>query len=172
MSETTIRPLYIQLLPSKLLAGALALMTMLSVVVVLLLPMVWLAKTAFISMLLLWSVTVIRQRAFFLHPDAIIALEIDAHGQVQGITNDGEKHPIRILPDTVVTAWVVVPRFHLPHRTNQSLVLLPDMLDAQAFRRLRVWLRWGNPLDDALETSSSVATFIKRLQHIVGAWRT
>jgi toxin CptA len=28
---------------------------------------------------------------------------------------------------------------------SPHLVILPDMLEAEAYRQLRVWLRWGKP---------------------------
>lgn len=172
MSETTIRPLYIQLRPSKLLGCGLSLMTAMSVVMVLLLPLIWAAQMAFITMLLLWAVTVIRQRVFFRHTDVIAALEVDAYGHVYGTTVNRDKHSMTIRPDTVVTAFCVVLRYDLPNQSGLSLVLLPDMLDAQAFRRLRVWLRWGNPFHANQESSPETAGLFKRLQKTFAAWRS
>jgi toxin CptA len=52
-------------------------------------------------------------------------------------------HPVAVQPDTFVSPWLTVLRYRLPgQRWSQSLVILPDSLPADDFRRLRVWLKW------------------------------
>jgi hypothetical protein len=53
-------------------------------------------------------------------------------------------HPGVVLPGSFVAPWLTIVRWVPPGaRFSRSLVILPDMLDAESFRRLRMVLRWG-----------------------------
>jgi toxin CptA len=49
------------------------------------------------------------------------------------------------LRDSLVTPYLTVLNV-LPQgaRFSRSVVILPDSLDAESFRQLRVWLKWGS----------------------------
>ena len=53
-----------------------------------------------------------------------------------------EWQPVSLLPSTMVTPWLTV--LHLRHVDNRRthIVILPDSLCQDDYRRLRVWLRW------------------------------
>jgi toxin CptA len=64
---------------------------------------------------------------------------------------EGEMIPVRLSPGTYAMPWLVVLNFKvLTEGRALSLVVLPDMLDQEMFRRLRVRLR--------LEAGSSVVS--------------
>lgn len=49
----------------------------------------------------------------------------------------------RLLPDTLVLPWCGILRYQRSvRRRPETCVILPDSLDADDFRRLRVWLRF------------------------------
>jgi toxin CptA len=51
--------------------------------------------------------------------------------------------PVEVRPDTVVLAWFVALRYRQPGRKrDEILAIFPDMLAADDFRRLRIWLKW------------------------------
>jgi toxin CptA len=51
-----------------------------------------------------------------------------------------------ILDSSFVTPWLTVLHLKLAQRRLPvHVVLLPDMLGADEFRRLRVWLKWAQP---------------------------
>lgn len=51
-----------------------------------------------------------------------------------------------ILDSSFVTPWLTVLHLKPAQRwLPVHVVLLPDMLDADEFRRLRVWLKWAQP---------------------------
>lgn len=58
---------------------------------------------------------------------------------------NGDQMHVRILADSLVTPFLTV-LVVLPHSAifTRSIVIMPDSLDAESFRCLRVWLRWGN----------------------------
>ncbi|MCX7627470.1 MAG: hypothetical protein N2Z69_03550 [Methylophilaceae bacterium] len=95
----------------------------------------------------------VRHHAMRQGAGAIVALRTSGRGmEVQ--TTDGNWLMVEVLGSSLVTPWLTV--LHLrptPHRRRVPLVLLPDMLLPQDYRRLRVWLRWqdafGHGADDA-----------------------
>lgn len=60
------------------------------------------------------------------------------------VTRDGKQMTARVLADSLVTPFITVLNV-LPKGSHlaRSIIILPDSLDAESFRQLRVWLRWG-----------------------------
>jgi hypothetical protein len=49
-----------------------------------------------------------------------------------------------VRPGSFVAPWLTILRWRSPtHRFDRALLILPDMLPEDDFRRLRVLLRWG-----------------------------
>jgi len=49
-----------------------------------------------------------------------------------------------VRPGSFVAPWLTILRWRAPtHRFDRTLLVLPDMLPEEDFRRLRVLLRWG-----------------------------
>jgi toxin CptA len=66
-------------------------------------------------------------------------LKVESHG--------GEWTTVEILASSFVSPWLTVLNLHLPQqRLPTYVVLLPDMLGPDEFRRLRIWLKWADPL--------------------------
>jgi hypothetical protein len=61
-------------------------------------------------------------------------------GDWQLLFQDGSDRTGQLRPDTYVSLWLVILRFQLEQGGRCSVVILPDMLDPQSFRRLRVRL--------------------------------
>jgi len=70
-------------------------------------------------------------RAFVLEPPSDIVLELGHQGSVRS----------RVAARRWVSAHLVVLPLALPRR--RSLLVTADMLDPEAFRRLRLWALWG-----------------------------
>ena len=61
--------------------------------------------------------------------------------EVGGRSND--RSAANILPDSVVFPWVVVLRYRVEGlRRATNVVLFPDQMANDDFRRLSLWLRW------------------------------
>ena len=82
-------------------------------------------------------------------PWSCVALNVSSSNQLQLVRRDSKVLSVAVFHDSVVTPYLTVlncrvqnapllVRLFPPH-----LVILPDMLDAEAYRQLRVWLRWG-----------------------------
>ncbi|HWT28123.1 MAG TPA: protein YgfX [Methylophilaceae bacterium] len=77
-------------------------------------------------------------------PQACKALCLDSKGAWQLEYADGSVHAVTILPTSFVAPYLTILHCRLAGRwSSQSVVILPDAVDAEAYRRLRVWLRWG-----------------------------
>ena len=79
-------------------------------------------------------------------PHSCTGLALEDEGVVL-IRRDGARLPCRILPGGLVAPGLTVLNLK-PHgaRTARSVVILPDSLDKESFRQLRVWLKWGSDL--------------------------
>jgi hypothetical protein len=55
--------------------------------------------------------------------------------------NDATQRVAQLRPETYESTWLVILHFQLQAGGRLSVVILPDMLDRQSFRRLRVRLR-------------------------------
>lgn len=73
-----------------------------------------------------------------------VALAMDEEG-VEMYLRNGKRVAGVVLKDSVVTpALAVINVRPQDARGTRSLVILPDSLDAESFRELRVWLMWGD----------------------------
>jgi toxin CptA len=145
------KPIQLDFKPSivlTLIIGAIAL----GAGAILILPtLIWQIKL--ILGIAIFSATIynICQYGLLLLPWSCVALNISSSNQVQLVYRNGKVLPVEVCRDSVVTPYLTVvnckvqdvnffARLFAPH-----LVILPDMLEAEAFRQLRVWLRWSKP---------------------------
>jgi len=103
---------------------------------------IW-AKTALAFLVLLSLGYHLWREAWLFAPSACVALMLEGD-QVVLSTRGGEQLTAQILRDSLVTPYFTVLNI-LPQgaRFSHSVVILPDSLDAESFRQLRVWLKWG-----------------------------
>ncbi len=89
--------------------------------------------------------------AYFLRRDARLTLRSSCIGLAQDedgglllVRRDGARVPCRILRGSMITPSLTVLNL-LPQgaRRARGVVILPDSMEAEPFRRLRVWLRRG-----------------------------
>lgn len=61
------------------------------------------------------------------------------------VARNGDQVTARVLADSLVTPFITILNV-LPQGSYlaRSVIILPDSLDAEAFRQLRVWLKWGS----------------------------
>lgn len=84
-----------------------------------------------------------RQFAWLNSPQAIVKLQLSGRNgcRVSLLTND--HLDCRIDGNTFVASYMVVLCLQAEHAVwRRTIIILPDAIDAEAFRRLRVWLRW------------------------------
>lgn len=95
-----------------------------------------------LSLTLRLAVAVVVVLSFIRHitrlPPRRLAWQTDEDWQL--LFQDGSERTGQLRPDTYVSPWLVILRFQLEQGGRCSVVILPDMLDPQSFRRLRVRL--------------------------------
>jgi hypothetical protein len=91
------------------------------------------ASTLFFSLVRSWRLQVSRQ-----HPDAVCSLVWGAGKDCRLFLHSGRQEDVNMRAQAFILPWLVILQFNSRWR---YLVLLPDMLDHQTFRRLRVRLR-------------------------------
>ena len=103
---------------------------------------IW-AKTALAFFVLLSLGYHLWREAWLSAPSASVGLMLEGD-QVVLTTRDGEKLTGQILRDSLVTPFLTVLNV-LPQgaRFARSVIIMPDSMDAESFRQLRVWLKWG-----------------------------
>lgn len=122
--------------------------------VVLAMPLVgWLMAMLVLAILLsmvyaIWRFALLRGRG------AVVGLRVTRDG-LEMETCAGVWLPTIVLGSSFVSPWLTVLHLKLQGRRFMvPVVLLPDSLAHDAFRRLRVWLRWGNVLKSGAEDAA------------------
>ena len=133
----------INLRPSRILVAILVFAHAAAIAMVVLagLPL-WLALLAIMA-LAASLVYDVRQTAMLRAPDAVSAFEITADDKFSIQTRRGEWLECELLGSTYVTYFLTILNLKaIDSGKNKRAVILPDSLDAEDFRKLRVWLRW------------------------------
>jgi toxin CptA len=76
-------------------------------------------------------------------PQAVAGLELTADGRVAVAGPSGDWLTARVGSVAVPVSWLAVVTLRDALGQRRAAVVLPDALDPDAFRRLRVWLRWA-----------------------------
>lgn len=144
-------PFHVELRPSRRLAGLLGAAHGGALLLLPTLPIAaWLALP--IAVLLVTSaVLTITRHALQRGARAVTALKLTDREQLQIRAGDGAWHDGRLLGSSTVGAAIAVLNIRLDRGATTQVVILGDAIDANDFRRLRVWLRWG-PRPSGAET--------------------
>lgn len=133
-----------QLQPSRLLAAILIIAHVTALCLLLTLPLDA-GLLAGATLLLVFSADFsISRHALLRHARSVVRLELTDREHLRWQTRAGSWQSGRILGSSTVAPWLTVLNVRCDgRRWPLHVVLLTDSLDAAAFRRLRVWLRWG-----------------------------
>ena len=75
-------------------------------------------------------------------------IKVNVKSQMQLIRQDGKQLEVTVLGNTVVTPYLTVLNCRHNQLTfaqrlfAQHIIIFPDAVDTEAYRRLRVYLRW------------------------------
>lgn len=132
-----------QLRPSRCFAAILTAAHGATFLSVLLLPLPFWAQAALAFLLLFSLIYHLRRDALRSAPSAAVSLMLEQE-QITLVTRNGRQLTGQVLRSTLVTPLITVLNM-LPHgaRFANSVVILPDSLDDESYRLLRVWLKWG-----------------------------
>jgi toxin CptA len=77
-------------------------------------------------------------------PRGVRSFAISGAGEIAVETAQGRRCDGRLCDGSFVAPWLTLVRWRRRgERFDRTVMVLPDMLDAESFRRLRVRLRWG-----------------------------
>ena len=131
-------PISVKLRPSRNLAVLLAATHAVALLVVSNLEFALWIKLA---LLLLTAISAWNCRKYWRSARRIVLLNLRDKGALTYLRINGEAGDASIHRQSTVTPWLTV--ILLQSTTGlESLVLLPDALNREDYRRLRIWLRW------------------------------
>lgn len=105
------------------------------------LPWVW--KIAALPLFLGSLMFALRHHAWRLTPAAVVGLHLEPEGKVVFLRRDGLVLEGLLLGSSFVSPWLTVLNLRPEgRRRSVPLVILPDAVEREAFRQLRVWLKW------------------------------
>ena len=102
------------------------------------------AKAGLAVLIAVSLVRALYRHAWLRNGESVVAIQLAEHGDATVETRCGERHAAQVLDTTYVSARLCVVNLRLAQRFfARHALIVPDNVDAEAFRRLRVWLRWA-----------------------------
>lgn len=127
--------------------------------IILILAWSWAVKLLLLASIVVAAFFSIAQHVLRILPWSVLSLTINRKHEMQLMRRDGVTLVKIILhKESVVTEHLTILRYHTADYPwwqrilSPSIVILPDMLSMDDFRRLRVWLRWGAQPNQMIKT--------------------
>jgi len=153
MSHYNVKPIRLDFKPSPLLIGILAGAAVGACTILICMPIGVLFKIGLCLMVLLASGYHVLDKGLRRFPWSCTGLALDAKGGFTASTRADAVQNITILPSSFVASYLTILNYRVEgKRWQRSVLLLPDNVEQDAFRRLRVWLRWARQTSLATET--------------------
>lgn len=96
-----------------------------------------------IAALVLNLMFVVRKSALLRSPDAVVAINITSDDALSIQTRRGDWIECEALGSTYVAAFLTILNLReIESGASRRVTILPDGIDQEDFRGLRVWLRW------------------------------
>ena len=147
----------IKLSPSLWLAGMLTAMHGMALTLIWLLPFnLWL-KIVAVLLLLASLIYHVRRDAMRTSRNAILALKISPECRCSVQVRSGDWFEAQLLSTSFVSHYLTILNLRFDHvRLVKHVVILPDAIEAEQFRQLRVLLRWRCGKELARPSSASI----------------
>ena len=154
-----VKPIKLNLKPSYWLAALLTFSSLGACIIVLCLPMP-------ISLKILVCVPIVLAATYFIAQDALIffpwsfaGLALNTKGELSVTRKDRLDCAASVLDSSFVAAYLTVLNLKISgSRWRRNMLITPDRVDGDAFRQVRVWLRWGVGTSDQNRTSAVSGT--------------
>jgi len=147
MNHYSLKPIRLALRPSRQLAAVLVLAGATACAVMASLPIpLWeaLVLDAIIAMFAIYHVV---KDAWLRMPWSIVALEVTSEGAFRCQSRAGVWIDVEVRGDSFVTPWLTILNLAEPGKwLARRAILLSDSGEAEMFRAMRVWLRWGSQM--------------------------
>lgn len=149
-ADYNVKPLDLNFKPSFILSAAIFLMGVMSGWIIYLVNLSFLLQCLLLLLVCLAVVYAIVSDGLLMYPWSPVRIHINAKNELNVIRRNGQiLSDVSLKSHSVVTPMLTIVHFQSKHTTwfqrlfSQRLVILPDSVDAQSFRQLRVWLLWG-----------------------------
>ena len=150
MRHDFLQPIYIKLMPSKLLLGLLLAISIVACAIMISLPISAYIRVVIIALVLASSAYFILRDALLLLPNSWQIVEVDIKGELTISNKNGLKFQPKLASSSFIHAACTILNFKregfkfvLP-----AVILLSSTENENELRRLRVWLRWFKHQDD------------------------
>lgn len=155
MTYYSAKPIHLNLQPSILLTTAIVFGALSLSMVLILLPLGALLKCVLLIFTGFASLHAIRHYAQLSSATSIVSLSLTQASKLHLTYKDGNQAEMRVLESSFVSPYLTVLNLQeLDTKRQRHVLLLPDNTEANGFRQLRVWLRWGR--DVMADSSASV----------------
>jgi toxin CptA len=115
-----------------------------TVLVALLLPLSWALRVALASLACALGLEALQRTALHGGARGVRAFTVQRDGAIEVEAASGSRRAGVLRPGSFVAPWLTVVRWRpAGARHDHTVAILPDMVAAEEFRRLRVLLRWG-----------------------------
>lgn len=141
MSATLQR--HYKLHPSQYLATSIFIACLLAQGVLFLLPLGMIAYSVLSLFILVACAFIFFRDARLSFANSCVAFRLEAEDNISLILRDGRHQSGKLAAGSIILPFVVLINIRIEQRVSRGLVLFGDSTDADSFRRLRVFLRWG-----------------------------
>lgn len=147
--------------PSVLLSAFITAVSAGAAGILILLEFSWQIKLLSLLLVIGSAIYSVSCHGLLLLPWSCVGLSINSKHELQLQRKDGVQLPVTPLASSVVTPYLTVLNCRLAddnplqgeslvkrcwfklHTIHYAVIILPDKLERESFRQLRVWLRWG-----------------------------
>ncbi len=144
MSYYSVKPIHLNLKPSPLLAWLIGLANAICCLIVLFLPIHIGFKLLVVPVLVAMAIYSIRRYAMLALDKSINRMSLTHESKLQLISRNGARQEAKVLESTFVAAYLTVLNAEdMETGKRIHIILMPDNVEPDSFRQLRVWLRWG-----------------------------
>ncbi|MBI4807772.1 MAG: hypothetical protein HY799_02320 [Nitrosomonadales bacterium] len=136
--------------PSRLLALSILFLGAASLAAIWSLPLHKIVLLVLGAVVLLWAGYHLSLDAQLRLQHSCVAFRLEEGDSAVLVLRNGKHVPCRLSADSLVTPYLVILNVVLnEQRGGRSLMILPDSMGAERFRRLRIALRWCDKADQA-----------------------
>ncbi len=145
-------PIQLDFKPSSLLIIILGSFVISMILVLMIIDLAWLWRLIMIMALVLSAMYAISKDGMMCMPWSVLKLTVNAQQELHLYRKNGQQLLAQVEASSVVTPYLTILHLRtLPTTTHkktwrnrQAVIVLPDHVDKEDYRQLRVWLRWGD----------------------------
>ena len=145
------KPIRVNFKPSFIACVLFAAVTISALCIVMLQTFAWQIKLIACVMIAGMGVYTICQHGLLVLHGSCVAILINQKNQIQLLLKDDRLVEVTLLPNSVMTTSLTIlngqPKeaFGWQRLLTHHILIFADCVDAEQYRQLRVWLRWGYP---------------------------